>query len=647
MNSRCLAQATPLPEIGSVTVATKTNSALAKLPVQAERITRTELTAQPGKTVESSLTLIPGYVGAGTSEWYLGQHSNYSELRGLGPGSVLVTFDGVPMNDPLGSWVSWIRIPKLLVTSVEAAHGGASALYGSQALGGAIAIEGSHPTRDAVTYDVYRGNLGTTGTAIGVSRRLANDWGAQAYVDRTDAKGYIRGAVPLSVSPQNPYASYAGQRFRVQLAHTSDHAGQFEFGAFGADEHRSGDFSGSTYYYGKTGFGRYTHHSEKNDVEAVTYVSNDSYTFNRYFGTATSYFPTGYGKMSLDTAGLLASDSRRIGNLTLTGGIDGRNIAGNRNEPRFTSASTFVSGNQQFTGLFTQAQLNVKRSELLFGTRYDTYSQRQASETTYGATVTTPSTVAYASTARHHVSPRVAYRYNLGRRLTLRASYGNAFKAPDWGSLYSTYPLGGNAVHVGNPNLSAYSVDQVDAGLEWNPTPQTRAYATVYSASEHGRIVETLLSQTPTATTYSNVNVGEAASRGYEIGAEHRAGNHVALRLAYANSPTRITSDATPNTVGNLIPQVPVSSTTLSARWFDTKTSAEVSARALGHAYADEQNLQAIDGVFLINASASHEVGSIGSLYLETENLFNQQWHQEPTTYAPPRSILVGLRKSW
>ncbi len=637
---------TLLRAIGTVSVASKTRRAISTLPIGADALGTSEIRAQAGRTLESALNAVPGYAGAGAGEMYLGPHSNYAELRGLGPGSVLVTFDGVPINDPLGSWVSWSRVPKLLVGSIEAAHGGASALYGSQAVGGAIAIESIHPNRDDVAFDSFTGNLGTTGNAVAASKSLGGDWGLAVYGDRTDIKGYIRDIGPTSVSPLDPYARNVTQRINAQIARTTPGA-VLEFGTSDANEHRSGDFSGPSYYYGRSDFFRYSRQGNGHGVDVVTYLSNDTYDFDRFGGTPTKYVEQGFGRMSLDTAGLTASASQAFGAATFTLGADGRNVAGNRNEPRFASSSTFVTGNQQFAGTFAQSDLVVGRSDLLAGVRYDVYSQRQASELLYGASrggypFGATGSIPFPTSAAHHVSPRIAYRYKVGSTLVVRASFGDAFKAPDWGSLYSTYPLGGGAVVQGNPLLRAQSTDQREIGVEFDPSYRTRAYLTFFNAVENGRIVLSRLS----STLYENENIGQARSGGYEASLQQSLGERFSLRASYANTPSTIALSSNSATIGHLIPQAPVSTGYVGLRYGDAHFSLESGLRSLGRAFADEQNSQPIDGALTFDESANYHIAGIGEAYIEIQNLFDRQWLAEAATYAPPRSIVFGIRRN-
>src|SRR6202043_127691 len=75
-------------------------------------------------------------------------------LRGRGASGAsraLVLSDGFPLNDPFGGWVYWDRVPRASISSIEVASGGASHLYGSDALGGVINILRTPLGRDAVS----------------------------------------------------------------------------------------------------------------------------------------------------------------------------------------------------------------------------------------------------------------------------------------------------------------------------------------------------------------------------------------------------------------------------------------------------------------------------------------------------------------
>lgn len=117
-------------------------------------------------------------------------------LRGLGASGAsraLVLSDGFPLNDPFGGWVYWNRVPRVSVGSIEVASGGASHLYGSDALGGVISIVRAPVDRNAISLEAAYGNEDSPDLSLAASRSMGA-WavGLTTELFRTD--GYI--AVP-------------------------------------------------------------------------------------------------------------------------------------------------------------------------------------------------------------------------------------------------------------------------------------------------------------------------------------------------------------------------------------------------------------------------------------------------------------------
>ena len=141
-------------------------------------------------------------------------------LRGLGASGAsraLVLDDGFPLNDPFGGWVYWDRTPRVSIDRIEVASGGASHLYGSDALGGVINILRAPVDRNALSLEVAGGNENTPDVSLAASRKMG-PWafGLTSELFRTD--GYIavpadlRGAVDTPVNSQNAMGDVTIQR---------------------------------------------------------------------------------------------------------------------------------------------------------------------------------------------------------------------------------------------------------------------------------------------------------------------------------------------------------------------------------------------------------------------------------------------------
>src|SRR5918993_2749678 len=61
-------------------------------------------------------------------------------VSGSGASRTLVLADGVPLNDPFGSWVYWNRLPLAAIDRVEIVRGATGDLYGADALGGVVQV---------------------------------------------------------------------------------------------------------------------------------------------------------------------------------------------------------------------------------------------------------------------------------------------------------------------------------------------------------------------------------------------------------------------------------------------------------------------------------------------------------------------------
>ncbi len=107
-------------------------------------------------------------------------HLQPLKMRGVGNNRLLVLVDGVPQNDNFNNaiaWVAWGHIPKHVIKRIEIVRGPASALYGSESLGGVVHIITKNPTREPkALIDVQAGKADTFGGTASYSQTV-NDLG--------------------------------------------------------------------------------------------------------------------------------------------------------------------------------------------------------------------------------------------------------------------------------------------------------------------------------------------------------------------------------------------------------------------------------------------------------------------------------------
>jgi outer membrane receptor for ferrienterochelin and colicin len=125
---------------------------------------------------------------------------------------------------------------------------------------------------------------------------------------------------------------------------------------------------------------------------------------------------------------------------------------------------------------------------LTTGIRYDHYSD-------FGATT----------------NPRLALVWNARHDLTAKLMYGTAFRAPSINESASV----NNPVAVGNPNLQAETIETLEAGISWQPRPNTQVNLSLFTHRMTDIIRLTTNPVAATGKTYQNT--GEQTGNGGEI----------------------------------------------------------------------------------------------------------------------------------
>lgn len=181
-----------------------------------------ELASVGAPTVETYLNQLPQFVGSATASSNSPNNSGQAnlDLRGLGRSRTLVLLDGrrlVPANSD-GS-VDVNVIPRILIENVEVITGGASAVYGSDAIAGVVNFRLNTSFTGAL-YDVQyglteRGDAQTVDVAAAFGGSVDNGRGhalvALSYSEREavygDARDFPIGWGQSSTVPQGAYAA--------------------------------------------------------------------------------------------------------------------------------------------------------------------------------------------------------------------------------------------------------------------------------------------------------------------------------------------------------------------------------------------------------------------------------------------------------
>jgi len=219
-----------------VVVAHKDERSIREIAANVTVLSRADLNGQLATSVSDVFRYVPGvdYEGAGTR---FGTES--INIRGIGGNRVAIQVDGIPLTDQFdtGSFSNATRdfIDAGMIQGIEVLHGPASALYGSSAIGGVVAVRTPDPVdlmgQGGVGGDVlatWRGAdnsthgqammaLGnsSTGFMAGYSWREGEEIESAAAPDDLDTRDYNRETVLLKFVSDNRW----GQTFRASYIH--------------------------------------------------------------------------------------------------------------------------------------------------------------------------------------------------------------------------------------------------------------------------------------------------------------------------------------------------------------------------------------------------------------------------------------------
>ena len=236
-----LAPASPSERV--TVTANRIGTRVIESPTSVVILSRSDIASTAALATDDILRQVPGFsLFRRTNSRTANPTAQGVSLRGLGASGAsraLVLADGIPLNDPFGGWVYWDRVPREEIGSMEAASGGASHLYGSDALGGVINILRKPPDENAFSLEAAFGNETTPDLSFAGSKQMG-PWAASLAGQLFTTDGYVavprdmRGTIDTPVDSE-----HASGELRLQRRF-SDHASVHASGAIFGESRENG-----------------------------------------------------------------------------------------------------------------------------------------------------------------------------------------------------------------------------------------------------------------------------------------------------------------------------------------------------------------------------------------------------------------------
>ncbi len=581
-------------------------------------------------------------------------------LRGVGASGAsraVVLDDGIPINDPFGGWIYWGRIPRDEVSRIEVVRGGASNLYGTDALGGVINFIPRENRDSAFSLETSYGNQQTPSGSFFAGGRFGK-FGARISGQALHTDGYIlvdedeRGTVDTKAGAEFSTLEATLERF------LADKGRVFIRGSVFGESRDNGTPLQTNRTHIRQFAAGFDWRSENIGAVLVrayggTQVYNQS--FSAIAANRNSETLTRDQRTPAQQIGFTSGWSRTAGKRqTLVAGFDFREVRGTSDElvfngGRITSA-VGAGGRQRIFGVYGQDIIRITNKFFAtLGGRVDRWRNYDALSTNrVFATNATTATI-FQEQDETAFSPRLSLLYKAHDNLSLFASGYRAFRAPTLNELYRSFRVG-NVLTQANSNLQAERLTGGEGGANLAAFKQRFNLRGTFFWTEVTRpVANVTLSVTPDLITRQRRNLGRTRSRGVELEAETRFTDTLSLTGGYlfANA-TVLEFPANTALEGLLIPQVPRHQMTFQFRYANPSIlTLGLQGRAIGIQFDDDQNLLKLDKFFTLDLFASRKLTRGVEIFAAFENLFDQEYDIGRTpvrTLGPPLLARVGLR---
>jgi len=627
------------------------------------RLRRERLLTSAAPNLDTTLRQVPGFsLYRRTPSWSANPTTQGVSLRGAGASGAsraAVLLDGIPMNDPFGGWVYWGRLAPETLDEATVSEGGASDVYGTQAMGGVVQLTHIAPPQTHVTGTTYLGNLFTPGGSVVADQSLGKWWlGGAVSSFRTN--GYVpvppseRGAVDTVANSEN------GSGWVRLERDLSAGARVFLAGDLYGESRQNGtylQFNSATIRELRTGLDWSS--TEAGDISARVYggTENLRQTFSSITVDRSSESPTRDQSVPVSQWGLSATWSKNVGSRhLLLAGSDAGWIEGDDEEWVYllgTRTGRTLSGGSQWRAAgFAQDRIRLtSRMMLSAGVRLDHWINQDARTASVSLDPTVPiSRTDYADRSETFVSPRVGIDYAASSSVVFHASASRAFRAPTLNELYRSFRVG-NALTLANANLQSEKQTGAEAGVTITLKQHHSLHGTYFWSSVDDPVSNVTLTTTPALITRQRQNLGSLRSTGVAFSWDAHWAPWLDTTAAYQYANSVVTSfPADPTLIGLWVPQVAHNNATAQVRIVPGNGFTVVlGGQYQGRQYDDDRNQFLLGGYSVTNIYVSKALRRNVEMFAAADNLFDRRYEVGRTpviTIGPPILARIGFRFS-
>jgi outer membrane receptor protein involved in Fe transport len=605
----------PEPVKTSITV---TEQITAEAPADISVLDATRIAETPGSELDDRLRMIPGFsLFRRTSSLVAHPTTQGVSLRGLGSSGAsrsLVLWDGIPANDPFGSWIYWSRLSPDEMERIEIMRGAATSVFGDRAMAGSIGIFSRPAERHDISAGFETGNQTTGDAWLGLSN-VWSKWALSGHGRAFTTDGYY--IVPQPV--RGPADKPSGVRF-VTGDLRLDWMGGVDRIFLKTDMLVESRKNGTALSTNSTSLGEVAGHYEReigrDQLSFIGFHTREGFhsTFTSVAANRRTETLSFVQTVPADAEGGAAFWRHDRSRWTLLAGGDVYRTHGVTTD----AAPTFQRvgrGTLVEHGIFAQSDFSLGPAKFFLGARHSFTGQ--------GDTFFSPNAGVVAG--RKHWRGR--------------GSVYRSFRVPTLNELYRNFQIG-NTLTEANPALRPETVFGAEAGVDY-VGESTNVRMGFFRNSLHDLVTNVTLASSGNQIVRQRQNAVQALSRGAEISANARW-RHWRGEAGYLYADSNYTND-------RRIPEVPRNQGSAQLSWEKGGTMVSAGVRVFSSQFDDDLNTRAfvLAGYSSVQLLARQRLGKGVSASATLENLLNRTYY---VAFAPtpnigaPRLWRIGLR---
>lgn len=649
--------------------AARTEVRLSETPGSTVLLSTRDVAATPALRLDDVLRQVPGFSLFRRSDSRTANASNQGvSLRGLGgtaASRALVLEDGLPLVDAFGGWVYWDRVPREALASVEVFRGGASNLYGSDALGGVVQFITRQPEAPAFALETSYGSERTPDLSFWTGTR-AGKWDLSLTSEMFRTDGFIlvptwqRGTVDTAANSKDAAVE-------VNIGHQLGDKGRvFARGNFLTEFRHNGtpvQTNNTTLGEGAFGLDQQFGSRDSLTVRAYGLVQGYDQRFSSVASDRNSEALTNIQHVPEQVGGGAIQWTHVFGkHQTLIAGADLMEVMGASDEQIF-SAGTHTrnnasGGRQRMVGFFGEDLVRFDKWTIILAGRVDDWNNFDASSICTPVSGTCPSSNAfYPRRSDLAFSPRLSVLRTLNDHVSVTGSMYRAFRAPTLNELYRTFRVA-NVLTLNNPYLNAERLTGAEAGVNITALDRKLDLRGTFFWSDIVDPVENVTTNpTSNPVMRQKENVGRIRSRGVELDGVVHVNRDIQISAGYDFTGATIVSYTVPagavSLLGKDVAQVPRNGFTWEARyWNPSRLMLSVQGRFVGNQFDDDQNLYPLGRFYTMDLQIGRNLTRNLEVFAAAENILDERYKVANTPTAsgslfnlgPPILYRIGLR---